>query len=276
LPAIDNKKEETAVPKKYVLPPFLIGEARTRKARRALLLAGLGAALLCTPAFAATPTTRLEGVYPVYDKNSLIPFEARLRLGKDGKFSYTMPCFRGDVLGDHQVEGRYDVKDNWLTLEGPAGQVRRDGCTYIKRAYIVHERGEALLIWDLELASATQHRKLPVAWRRGGAPRPYTRKLEEWLPLPYARYLNGGSLSGTVTSVGEQTRERIFGPGEQFYVHAPVEIDLGSEDGVFEGLRVCGPDKRFQFIEQVSAHTSTIDWGGTVSAGTAISLDCER
>jgi hypothetical protein len=241
--------------------------------RRFLLAASLWGALLHMPACTARPAPGLEGVYPTSGPDDWHAPLA-LRLERGGRFSYKMLCFSGDTYMVMDVEGSYAVRDNWLTLSDGGAPGLAEGCARIQRAYVVYEHGAPLLLQDLALAAAVQDGITPSAWRRNAAPRPYTRKLAEWLPAPYARFLTPVALSGSVAAVGEQVSQRILAPGEQFHTYTPVEIDLGTEHGAFEWLAVCGPDKRRQRVERVGARTSRIKWSGPVSVGMPVSVAC--
>ena len=242
---------------------------------RAIFGLGLAGTLLCMQVGCMLhPPPRLDGVYSLSDNDRTDSVKDELRLSRSGRFSYTEHQVRGDVGVVCTAEGTYTFEANWITLSDGADGGKRGSCLSAERIYVVFEKGEPLLFPDWRLAIASQKDIVPDAWRRTGAPSAYTRQKKEWMPEPYLRYLNGSRLNGVVTSTGKQVTERVPELMVRYWTHMPVTTDLGSERGAFEGMWVCGPDKRPRLIYEVSARSSKIEWEGSVTTGTPLSGPC--
>lgn len=201
-----------------------------------------------------------------------------LELLDSGQFSY-----RGSYLNDDKVSlfdfsGHYNTDGNWISLTTDKRHVDyiQGKKGFYNRFYRIRADGTTLLFSDEYMAgiASSIHNEYtfdgfhPLRLDRKEIS--FKAKPKTWLPQPYAGFAFGAPITGEVTNVENVKRKTVYNPvggrieGEIGY--ARITINVGSRDGVFEGLRFCSEQPsylRLAEVENVDADHSIVTayWG---------------
>lgn len=228
----------------------------------------------------------VTGTYPTSSSDPISGPATYLTLDAEGKFTLTVFCFHGDVGNQGSLRGTYVFDGRWIHMTTMAQSGANCGET--KKIFVIRQNGNPMLFGDAYLANIasrlnTEHPVDPIRpLRRDGKQLPYAADPRTWLPEPYANYLKIRPIKGEVVSVGPTTTFEILAPGMPKSVQAPLTLDIGERDGVFENMSICSPGGRPFFIQSVQEKQSTVKWtwdekkGSPAQAGMKVTSQCPR
>lgn len=174
-----------------------------------------------------------------------------LELLDSGQFSYRGSYLIDDKVSLFDFSGRYNADGNWisLTIDEHHLDYNQGEKGFHNKFYRIRADGTTLLFSDEYMTSIASSIRNGYVFD-GFHPLRLDRKEvsfkatpKTWLPQPYAGFAFGAPITGEVTNVENEKRKTVYNPvggrieGEIGY--ARITINVGSRDGVFEGLRFC-------------------------------------